>query len=132
MVERDIIEHLVNRDPFANSIGIKSKILEEGKAECTLNLEEKHMRLGHIVNGGVICALVDMAGGTAVLSISKKNQVTTNLDINFLRPIAKSPARAVGEIVKKGRNICVVKVEVFDGEGKLCAYATGSWYIFND
>ncbi len=132
MDERDIMEHLVNKDPYSSLLGIKSKIIDDGKSESTLILEEKHMRLGNIVHGGVICSLVDMAGGTAVLSIGKKNQVTTNLDINFLRPISKSPARAVGQVIRKGKNICVAKVEVFDGEGKLCAYATGSWYIFKD
>jgi uncharacterized protein (TIGR00369 family) len=132
MDDQDIMEQLVNRDPFVNCVGIKTRILDEGSAESTLNLENKHMRLGNIVNGGVICALVDIAGGTAVLSVSKRNQVTTNLDINFLYPLSKSPARAVGKVIRKGKNICVVKVEVFDGEGKLCAYATGSWFIFNE
>ncbi|MCL5874654.1 MAG: PaaI family thioesterase [Candidatus Thermoplasmatota archaeon] len=132
MDDQDIIEQLINRDPFVNYIGIKTRILGEGSAESTLNLENKHMRLGNIVNGGVICSLVDIAGGTAVLSLSKKNQVTTNLDVNFLNPLSKSPARAVGKVIRKGRNICVVKIEVFDGEDKLCAYATGSWFIFNE
>jgi uncharacterized protein (TIGR00369 family) len=131
MDELDILEGLVNRDPFMNNLGIKTKILEEGKAEALLHLEVKHMRIGNIVNGGVICSMVDIAGGAAVLSVNKKNQVTTDLHVNFLSPISESPARAVGEVIKKGRNICVAKVEVFDGKGKLCAYATGSWFIFN-
>jgi uncharacterized protein (TIGR00369 family) len=130
MDEFDILEGLVNKDPFMNYLGIKTKILEEGKAEAVLNLEDMHMRLGNIVNGGVICAMVDIAGGAAVLSVNKKNQVTTDLHVNFLNPISKSPARAIGEVLKRGKNICVGKVEVFDGDGKLCAYATGSWFIF--
>jgi uncharacterized protein (TIGR00369 family) len=132
MDEQEIMEQLVNRDTFMNYVGIRTKILEEGKAESILNLENKHMRLGNFVNGGVICSLVDIAGGTAVLSASKKNQVTTDLHINFLYPLSKTPARAVGQVIRKGRNICVAKIEVFDGDGKLCAYATGSWFIFND
>ncbi|EQB65877.1 MAG: thioesterase superfamily protein [Thermoplasmatales archaeon I-plasma] len=132
MDEQEIIEQLVNRDAFMNYVGIRTKILGEGKAESVLQLEEKHMRLGNFLNGGVICSLVDIAGGTAVLSTSKRNQVTTDLHINFLNPLSKSPARAVGEVIRKGKNICVAKVEVFDGEGKLCAFATGSWFIFRD
>lgn len=132
MDDQEIMEQLINRDAFMNYIGIKTKITGEGKAESTLNLDEKHMRLGNIVNGGVICAMVDIAGGSAVLSVGKRNQVTTNLDINFLRPLAKSPAKAVGQVVRKGKNICFARVEVFDGDGTLCAYATGSWFIFND
>ncbi|MGC8617416.1 MAG: PaaI family thioesterase [Thermoplasmata archaeon] len=122
----------MNKDAFMNYVGIKTKILREGKAESILHLEDKHLRLGNFVNGGVICSLVDIAGGTAVLSTGKRNQVTTDLNINFLNPLSKSPARAVGEVIRKGRNICVAKVEVFDGDGKLCAYATGSWFIFQD
>lgn len=132
MDDREIIEQLVNRDPFMNYVGVRTRILEEGKAESVLDLESKHMRLGDFVNGSVICSLVDIAGGTAILSTTKKNQVTTDLHINFLYPISKSPARAVGSVIRKGKNLCTAKVEVFDGENRLCAYATGSWFIFND
>ncbi|MGC8645539.1 MAG: PaaI family thioesterase [Thermoplasmata archaeon] len=132
MADLKIVEELVNRDPFLNYIGIKTRIIEPGKAESVLEIEEKHLRLGGIMNGGAISAMVDIAGGAAILSVTGKNQVTINLDINFLSPISKSPARAVGSVIRKGRNICVAKVEIFDGEGKLCTYATGSWFIFND
>jgi uncharacterized protein (TIGR00369 family) len=132
MDEQEVMEQMLNRDPFMTSIGIKTKILEEGKAESTLDLEGRHMRLGNIANGGVICSMIDMAGGSAVLSTTRKNQVTTDLHVNFLSPLVKSPARAVGQVIRKGRNICVAKVEVFDGDGKLCSYGTGSWFILNE
>lgn len=127
-----MVEALVNEDPFMNYIGVKTRILEKGRVESTLDLKEKHMRVGNFANGGVICSLVDIAGGTAVLSVTGMNQVTTDLHINFLYPLSKSPAKAVGTIIRKGKNLCVAKVEVFDGADKLCAYATGSWFIIKD
>ncbi|MEM0128164.1 MAG: PaaI family thioesterase [Thermoplasmatales archaeon] len=132
MADLKIIEELVNKDPFMNYIGVRTRIVEPGRAEAILDIEEKHLRLGGILNGGVISSLVDIAGGAAILSLTEKNQVTINLDINFLAPISKSPAKSVGTVVKSGKTIYVAKVEIFDGNGKLCAYATGSWFIFND
>ncbi|MEL9914648.1 MAG: PaaI family thioesterase [Thermoplasmatales archaeon] len=132
MADLKIIEELINRDPFINYVGIKTRIVEPGKAEAILDIQEKHLRLGGILNGGVISTLVDTAGGAATLSLSERNQVTINLDINFLAPISKSPAKAIGTVIKTGKTIYVARVEIFDGDGKLCAYATGSWFIFKD
>jgi|YelNatPaOPRAMG01_1025707.scaffolds.fasta_scaffold01235_17 uncharacterized protein (TIGR00369 family) len=131
-VDWDIIEELIEKDPFINFLGIKTKVISEGKVEARLDLRENHMRTGGMMNGGAISTLIDTAGGMAVLTLSKKNQVTVNLNINFLRPISVSPARAVGEVLKKGKNIFYVKVEAFDGENKLCAFATGTWFILED
>jgi uncharacterized protein (TIGR00369 family) len=132
MADLKIVEELINKDPFMNYLGVKTKIIEPGKAEAVLDIEEKHLRLGGIMNGGVISSMVDIAGGAAILSVTQRNQVTINLNINFLSPISKSPARAVGSVLRKGRNICVARVEIFDGDGKLCTYATGSWFIFSE
>lgn len=132
MADWDIIEELINKDPFINFLGIKTKVIDQGKVEAILDLKENHMRRGGMMNGGAVSTLIDTAGGAAVLTIGRRNQVTTNLSINFLRPISKSPARAVGEVIKGGKNIFYVKIEVFDGDGKLGAYATGSWFIFNE
>jgi len=90
------------------------------------------MRTGNMMNGGAIATMIDTAGGTAVITMSKSNQVTTNLNINYLRPIIKSPARAVGEVIKEGKRVYFVKMSVYDGDNNLCAFGTGTWYILRD
>lgn len=132
MADWSPLEELLNMDPFIKYLGIKTKVLQEGKAEALLELKENHMRFGGMMNGGAISSLIDTAGGAAVLTFSKRNQVTLNLNINFLRPVSKSPAKAIGEVIKGGKNICYAKIELYDGDNKLCAHATGSWFMFND
>lgn len=132
MTSWDIVEGLIDKDPFINLLGIKTRIIDEGRAEAILDLKEQHMRAGNIMNGGAIASLIDTAGGAAVLSKTMSNQVTLNLNLNFLKAISQSPVKAVGNVVKGGKNVFFVTVEVFDGDGKLCANATGSWFILRN
>ncbi len=132
MTEWNIIEDLIERDPFIKYLGIKVNVIEAGKAEAILDLKDYHMRTGNMMNGGAIATMIDTAGGTAVLTLSKTNQVTTNLNINYLRPVIISPARAVGEVIKQGKRIYFVRMSVYDGDDNLCAFGTGTWYILKD
>jgi uncharacterized protein (TIGR00369 family) len=132
MIEWDIIKDLIEKDPFIKYLGIKINVIDTGKAEAILDLKEYHMRTGNMMNGGAIATMMDTAGGTAVITMSKSNQVTTNLNINYLRPIIKSPAKAVGEVIKEGKRVYFVKISVYDGDNNLCAFGTGTWYILRD
>jgi uncharacterized protein (TIGR00369 family) len=62
--------------------------------------------------------------------VEGSNQVTVNLNTNFIRKIDKGPLKVTADVVRKGRNIAFARMEITDAEGKLCADATGSWYIF--
>jgi len=100
MDDYPMIEKLIMNDPFINYLGIKVRILGDGKAEATVDFKKELMRSGDIMNGGAIASLIDTAGGTAVLTLSKSNQVTVNLNLNFLKAIDNGPVKAVAEVTK--------------------------------
>jgi uncharacterized domain 1 len=130
MDDYPMIEKLIMNDPFINYLGIKVRILGDGKAEATVDFKKELMRSGDIMNGGAIASLIDTAGGTAVLTLSKSNQVTVNLNLNFLKAIDNGPVKAVAEVTKPGNRIFYVDVKVYDGKSNMCAHATGVWYAF--
>jgi uncharacterized protein (TIGR00369 family) len=47
---------------------------------------------------------------------------TTDMNIRFLAPCL-SPATAKAEVIKLGRTMCPVSVEIFDAQGALVAVA---------
>ncbi len=130
MEDYSLIEELIQKDPFINYLGLKVKVLGEGKAEATVDLKNELMRTGDIMNGGAIASIIDTAGGTAVLTLSKSNQVTVNLNINYLKAIGNGPVRAVAEVTRPGNRVYYVDIKVYDGNNELCAHATGVWYAF--
>ncbi len=121
----------VRNDPFLKSFNLRVLKAEDGEVIIECDLQEHLKRVGDIMNGGAVMSLVDTAGGLCIItSENLLNQVTSSLTVNFLRPISKGPVTAKGKLVKAGKNLAYVEVEVTDGEGKLSARAIGTWFVF--
>ena len=131
-VERQVELAFSAENKLFERAGFKVVRVEDGYAEMTFPLSEDVKRRGNIVHGGIIMFAMDNTGGLAVMTRNEGNdQVTVELKANFLEPLRKSPFRAVGRVVRAGRNIAVAEVDVFDSEGKLCAKGMGTWlYIY--
>ena len=131
-VERQVELAFSAENKLFERAGFKVVRVDDGYAEMTFPLSEDVKRRGNIVHGGIIMFAMDNTGGLAVMTRNEGNdQVTVELKANFLEPLRKSPFRAVGRVVRAGRNIAVAEVDVFDSEGKLCAKGMGTWlYIY--
>ncbi len=75
-----------------------------------------------LFHGGVIGALGDNAGGYAALSLMPAGSevLTVEYKINFMRPARGALLRAVGEVVRSGKSLSVVRVDVeaVDGDAR--------------
>ena len=80
------------------------------------------------IQGGYICAMLDEAMSVAGLITSGMTHVVPTLEMktSFLRPALPGSLRAVGRVIKWGRTICFTEGELYDGEGRLLAKATGT------
>ena len=127
---KEQIQHLLQTDNYLSGIEIDVVEASKGYVEFSVPLKEGLLRLGDIMNGGAIATIFDAAGGMAVFTLEHgKNQVTTNLNSNFLRPVASGPVKVTAKVIKPGKRLAFVRMELFDANGELCAEATGSWYI---
>ncbi|MCL4314551.1 MAG: PaaI family thioesterase [Candidatus Thermoplasmatota archaeon] len=125
------ITKLLKMDGFLKNFTIEVKEASNGRFVIEMPLEEKVMRIGGIMNGGAIMALCDLVGGLSILTKDDViNQVTINIDVNFLRPIAKGPVKAVGESVRIGKTIGYSEMVIYDGNGEECAKGSGNWFLF--
>lgn len=75
-------------------------------------------------HGGLLMTLADTAGGAAVLSRTgaEARITTTDMNIRFLAP-CRSNATAHAKLIKFGRTMCPVAVEIRDSAGTLVAVA---------
>jgi uncharacterized protein (TIGR00369 family) len=80
------------------------------------------------IQGGYVCAMLDECMSVAGMITSGMTHVVPTLEMktSFLRPAMPGSLRAVGRVVKWGRTICFTEGELYDGEGRLLAKASGT------
>jgi acyl-CoA thioesterase len=76
-----------------------------------------------VLHGGVIASIADEAAWHAMLHAyhGHRNATTTELKINYLRPIAGKKVVARAYVLRAGKLLCVSRVDLFDSEKKLSA-----------
>jgi acyl-CoA thioesterase len=128
----ELIQQIIREDPYLSNIkGIEISDSGEGMIEILIPFHESIQRTGGIMHGGAIMTLLDTAGGLSILTLGNLvNQVTVNLNTNFIRPVSSGPVRVRSEVIRSGKNIAFCNLELRDGSGKICATASGSWFVF--
>lgn len=80
------------------------------------------------IQGGYVCAMLDECMSVAGMISSGMTHVVPTLEMktSFLRPAMPGALRGVGRVIKWGRTICFTEGELYDGEGRLLAKASGT------
>lgn len=93
----------------------------DAKAELLLNPMKQ-------IQGGFLCAMLDEAMSVACMVASGMTAVAPTLEMktSFLRPGQPGKIKAVGRVVKWGRQVAFTEGELYDPEGRLLAKATGT------
>jgi uncharacterized protein (TIGR00369 family) len=80
------------------------------------------------IQGGFLCAMLDECMSVACMVASGMTCVAPTLEMktSFLRPGLPGPLRGVGRVIKWGRTIAFTEGELYDGEGRLLAKASGT------
>jgi len=80
--------------------------------------------IGGSVHGGVLAAMVDIAMLVAVFAQLKPDQQpagTADLNITYLRPANTPHVYADARVIKHGRQLATIAVDISDDTGALCA-----------
>ncbi len=112
----------VDRSPFWKLLGMELIGAEEGLARVRLTLRPDLQNSQGIMHGGALGALVDSAGGLAVLTAGVDGPIpTVEYSLNFLAPVEGGTVTAEGRLLRRGRRIAVSEVTVTDEAGRLIA-----------
>jgi uncharacterized protein (TIGR00369 family) len=115
--------------PFAHLLGIELGELKRGEATMYLEVRDELRRNGGVAHGGAIASLVDTAAAFAILTLLEPDQTTTTIDltIHYLRPLIKGRATAHARVLRAGRRIIVISIEVLDEAKALAATSLTSF-----
>lgn len=114
------------RQPAMTLIGASLGGVAPGAVEvvmaCTPQVAQQH---GY-VHGGVVAMIADSAAGYAALSVVPADATVLSVEykLNFLAPAQGEFLRAAGRVIKAGRTLVVVQVDVHACRGDarvLCA-----------
>jgi uncharacterized protein (TIGR00369 family) len=110
---------------FPARLGSHPVEAREGFARIACEIDPGHANLVGLVHGGVTAALIDMAGGAAVMTILRPGQtlVTTDLTLRFLNGAPGETARleATGTVTWHDARKAVVAAEVRTDKGLIVA-----------
>lgn len=114
--------------PVAQLIGFKLTEVQPGLAIVELEADERHTNPMGTLHGGILCDIADAAMGIAYASLLNNGESFTTLElkINFLKPVWKTKLKAVGRVIKQGRNIGFVECDITNQEETLIAKATST------
>ena len=113
----------VDKSPFQRLIGLELIRAEDGAVEMRLPWRDELGREDHSdwFHGGVISALIDIAGDYAIASRLGRAVPTIDLRVDYLRPARRGDLRALARAVKIGKTVGVADVELRDANDAVVA-----------
>jgi len=107
-------------------------LMEPGRAVMRLEADETHLRPGGYISGPTQMSLADSVAYMAVMTLTghEPMTVTSNLNINFLRPCIGPVVVAEGRIMKMGQALAVIDVDIrIEGAEKPSSHAVVTYAL---
>jgi uncharacterized protein (TIGR00369 family) len=96
-------------------LGLSLETLEKGHVVFSMRVKPRHKQVHGVVHGGVLATVADTVAAIAAY--------TTVMKINFLEAVPGGRIRAVGRVLRTGRNFVVTECEIYKEDGTLAAKA---------
>lgn len=130
------LEALMERiNSIAISATLKMEVLETGEGSCTIRIprQRRYDGIYDSLHGGILTTLADSVAAYAILTLTGADQpmATTDLNIRFLAP-CMTGVTAKAKVIKQGRTMCPVNIELFDDNEALVAVAQVNYMLFGN
>ena len=119
-----------NQAPIFSTLNFELEALSDGGCKIKFPKKSGYDGIFESFHGGLLMTVADTAAAFAILTLSQKNIsiAITDMNIRFLAPCL-TDVRAVANVIKLGRTLAPVSVELFDDSEKKVAIAQVN-YIF--
>ncbi len=78
-------------------------------------------------HGGPIAAFIDIVGDFALIALLARGVPTINLRVDYLRPAVDTDLVGTGRVLRAGRSVGAVDIELKDDQGRIVAVGRGSY-----
>ncbi|MCA8952487.1 MAG: PaaI family thioesterase [Planctomycetes bacterium] len=119
--------------PISATLGMELVGFDEGTCAARVPYRKEYDGVFESFHGGILMTIADSVACFAVLTLTGAEQAltTTDMNIRFLRPCL-SDVTATARVIKRGRTMCPVSVELNDAHGELVAIAQVNYMLLPD
>ena len=135
-----------NKLPFNKVLGLRIDRLEPGNVRVVFDMQPELVGnyIHGVLHGGVVSSVLDATGGiVASIGVVEKLQTrppaeiaqgiakvgTIDLRVDYLRPGLGQSFHATGTVMRSGRKVTVVRMELHNDTDKLIAVGTGTYIV---
>jgi len=110
---------------FINHLGMRVESMDKDVARVSMPYRDELTTLADVVHGGAISSLIDTAAAAAAWSaaegIETLRGTTVSLTVQFLAAARSADLIAEARVIRRGKNLCFVEIDVSDADGELAA-----------
>ena len=120
----------IRKIPIFETLKMEAVAFGEGTCEFRVPRQPAYDGVFESVHGGILMTVADSIACFAILTQTPVDQImtTTDMNIRFLAPCLTS-VHAKARVIKKGRLMCPVAVDLFDDAGQLVAVAQVNYVL---
>ncbi|MBX9602559.1 MAG: PaaI family thioesterase [Bryobacteraceae bacterium] len=121
--------------PFEDSLGLEVTEKHEDGVTIEVPIRPDLLNGQGVMHGGVIASIADEAAWQALehhYGRGKYQSTTTELKVNYLRPLSGEKVIARAVVVRAGKTLCVSRVDLFDTEGRLGGLAVVTYMLLGE
>ena len=130
----ELVRGWLGHSPYAEHLGIELASLGDGEAELRLPYRAELATMGDVVHGGAISSLVDTTAAAAAVAAADGDELaggtTVDLAVSLVGAARGSDITARGRVIRSGRAISFVEVDVAGDDGKPVAKGLVTYRTF--
>ena len=114
----------IRKSPIVETLGFRFDEWGDGTCKATVPHDRRFDGVYESFHGGLLMTAADSVACFAIMTRTGPDQAltTTDMNIRFLAPCL-TDVTVVARVIKLGRTLCPVHVELFDAKGVLVAVA---------
>jgi uncharacterized protein (TIGR00369 family) len=127
---REEVAARLTRSPYHQWLGLELASLDGEWIEIRMPWRDEVVSRNDpvpLVHGGVLAALIDLAGLQAVYAQGGKPNGTAYMHVDYHRPATRPPFTVRARPLKLGKSLSTAEAFVHDAEGQLVASGRGGY-----
>jgi uncharacterized protein (TIGR00369 family) len=119
--------------PFEHTLSVRVVRKHSDGVTVECRLREEFLNSNGVLHGGVIASIADEAAWHAMNHPYKgaRPATTTELKINYLRPVTGQKMRARAYALRAGKTLFVARVDLFDKQKRLSAVSLVTYMLLD-
>lgn len=113
-IDRNVLQR-IKKIPIVDTLGFEFIELNNGVCKAKVKHEKKYDGIFESFHGGLLMTVADSVSAFAILTLTGADAVitTTDMNIRFLAA-CRTEVTAVAQVIKHGKTLVPVSVELFD------------------